>query len=71
MLEDFSTGSILQPANADAANAAKFILDRKPDYFSYPDWKRLDELEQQRGKACGRPRVKFTSVEEMKQALGK
>src|SRR5512139_1966593 len=28
MLEDFSTGSILQPSNADAASAAKFIGDR-------------------------------------------
>jgi ferredoxin--NADP+ reductase len=71
MLEDFSTGSILQPSNADAAGAAQFIGERKPDNFSYADWKRLDELEQEKGKACGRPRVKFTSVEEMKKALGK
>jgi ferredoxin--NADP+ reductase len=71
MLEDFSTGSILQPPNADAASAAHFIGQRKPDYFSYADWKRLDALEQEKGKACGRPRVKFTSVEEMKKALGK
>jgi ferredoxin--NADP+ reductase len=71
MLEDFSTGSILQPAQANAAQAEKFICQRKADYFSYADWKRLDALEQERGKACGRPRVKFTSVEEMKKALGK
>jgi ferredoxin/flavodoxin---NADP+ reductase len=71
MLEDFSTGSILQPANASAASAEKFISERKPDYFSYADWKRLDEMEQAKGKACGRPRAKFTSVDEMKRALGK
>jgi len=71
MLEDFSTGSILQPSNAAAASAEKFIGERKPDYFSYADWKRLDELEQERGKACGRPRVKFTNIEEMKKAVGK
>jgi ferredoxin--NADP+ reductase len=71
MLEDFSTGSILQPANADATSAEKFIRERKPDYFSYADWKRLDEMELEKGKACGRPRVKFTSVEEMRKALGK
>jgi len=71
MLEDFSTGSILQASNADAASAEKFIADRKPDYFSYADWKCLDALEQEKGKACGRPRVKFTSVEEMKKAVGK
>jgi hypothetical protein len=31
MLEDFSTGSILQPANADAASAEVFFRQRKPD----------------------------------------
>jgi ferredoxin--NADP+ reductase len=71
MLEDFSTGSILQPSHADAASAAQFIGDRKPDYFTYADWKCLDKLEQERGQAFGRPRVKFTSVEEMKKAVGK
>ena len=71
MLEDFSTGSIMQPAHAGAASAEQFIGQHQPDYFSYADWKRLDALEQERGKACGRPRVKFTSVAEMKQALGK
>jgi ferredoxin--NADP+ reductase len=71
MLEDFSTGSILQPSHADAASAEKFIAERKPDYFSYADWKCLDQLEQEKGQACGRPRVKFTSVEEMKKAVGK
>ncbi len=71
MLEDFSTGSILQPAQPDAASAEKLVRERRPDYFSYADWKRLDALELARGQACGRPRVKFTSVEEMKQALGK
>jgi len=71
MLEDFSTGSILEPSHADAISAEKFIGSRKPDYFSWADWKCLDQLEQDRGKACGRPRVKFTSVEEMKKAVGK
>jgi ferredoxin/flavodoxin---NADP+ reductase len=71
MLEDFSTGSILQPSHADAASAEKFIGSRNPDYFSWADWKCLDALELERGQACGRPRVKFTSVEEMKKAVGK
>jgi ferredoxin--NADP+ reductase len=71
MLEDFSTGSILQPSQANAARAEKFICERKPDYLSYADWKRLDAIELEKGKACGRPRVKFTSVAEMKKALGK
>ena len=71
MLEDFSTGSILQPSQAGAAQVEKFICQHQPNYFTYADWKRLDVLEQERGKAQGRPRVKFTSLEEMKKALGK
>jgi ferredoxin--NADP+ reductase len=37
---------------------------------SWRDWQRLDELEKQRGAALGRPRLKFTQVEEMLAALG-
>lgn len=71
MLEDLHADKLLQPAQADAASIEQLVRERKPDYFSYADWKRLDQLEQERGKALGRPRLKFTSVAEMKQALGK
>ena len=71
MLADLRAGSILNPSNADAASLEQLVRDRKPDYFSYADWKQLDQLEQARGKANGRPRLKFTSVEDMKQAVGK
>jgi ferredoxin--NADP+ reductase len=71
MLEDLRANKILQPANADAASIEQLVRERKPDYFSYADWKQLDQLELERGKANGRPRLKFTNIEEMKQALGK
>ncbi len=71
MLEDVRADKVLQPVNAAAAGIEQLVRERKPDYFSYADWKRLDQLEQERGKAIGRPRLKFTSIEEMKQALGK
>ena len=44
---------------------------RKPTYFSYADWQRLDEIEVKRGEEQGRPRVKFTDVHEMLEALEK
>lgn len=71
MLEDLRAGKILQPGNADAASIERLVRQRQPDTFSYSDWKRLDEIELEKGKAIGRPRLKFTSVEDMKQALGK
>ncbi len=71
MLEDLSSGAILNPAHPDAASAEKFICERQPKYFSYADWKKLDQLEVAGGQAQGRPRLKFTSVDEMLRALGK
>ena len=47
------------------------MRQRRPSYVSYPDWLRLNELEVARGRAQGRPRVKFTRVEEMLAALGR
>ena len=38
---------------------------------TYADWRRLDELECSQGAACGRPRLKFASIEEMLAALGR
>lgn len=38
--------------------------------ISFEDWKRLDELEVERGKTAGKPREKFTTVAEMLDALG-
>jgi ferredoxin--NADP+ reductase len=36
---------------------------------SYEDWRRIDALEVERGKARGKPREKFTTVEEMLAVL--
>lgn len=71
MLEDLARGVILRPSHPDASAAEALIRQRQPDYFSYADWRRLNELEVARGRAAGRPRVKFTRVEEMLAALGR
>jgi ferredoxin--NADP+ reductase len=71
MLEDLARGVILRPSHPDASAAEALIRQRQPNYFSYADWRRLNELEVARGRAAGRPRVKFTRVEEMLAALGR
>lgn len=71
MLEDFRNGAILNPAQPEVNAAADLIKQRQPQYFSYADWKKLDALEVAKGQPLGRPRVKFTSVEDMIVALGK
>jgi ferredoxin--NADP+ reductase len=69
MLEDLDNGSILNPSQPEAAAIEKLIRQRQPNYFSYQDWLRLDEIEVARGQETGRPRVKFTRIEEMLAAL--
>ena len=71
MLADVDAGVYLRPAEADGRAAEALVFARQPLALTYPDWKRLDELECANGAACGRPRVKFASVDEMLAALGR
>lgn len=69
MLEDLEAGLLLDPSQPSAEAAERLIRERQPDYISYDDWMRLDEIETARGKDGGRPRVKFTSLSDMLGAL--
>lgn len=71
MLEDLAKAAILHPPHPDAHSAEKMVREKQPCYFSYADWLLLDELECSRGEPLGRPRVKFTTVEEMIAAVEK
>ena len=71
MLEDAASGSILQPSNPRASDIEALVRKRQPNYFSFDDWLRLDTMEVERGQAQGRPRDKFTRVEDMLAALGR
>lgn len=69
LLEDAKKGQLLQPEQPERDAVVELIETRQPDWFSYEDWLRLDEAEVARGEAQDRPRVKFTSVEEMVEAI--
>ena len=71
MVADVAQASHWHPEAPDPRAAETLILSRQPFAVSYPDWQRLDALECSAGQACGRPRVKFVSVDEMLTALGK
>ena len=43
--------------------------ERQQGVVSFDDWRHLDEIEKGRGEPDGRPRVKFTHIEEMLSAL--
>jgi ferredoxin--NADP+ reductase len=71
MLEDLGRDRVLTPSEPDPGAALALVQQRQPRHVSWPDWQRLDALEVARGRAAGRPRVKFTRVEEMLAALGR
>jgi len=68
MIEDLGSGNHFNPVHEDAS---EMVFARQPATFTYADWQKLDEMESSRGETQGRPRVKFTSVQEMEAALGK
>jgi ferredoxin--NADP+ reductase len=71
MLEDAAQGRVLKPPAPEREAIARLVIERQPLFVSYADWRRLDELEVARGRAGGRPRVKFTRIKEMLAALGR
>ena len=71
MLEDLARDIHLRPALPTPDAVERLVRERQPQYLSYQDWLRLDEIESRRGKETGRPRVKFTRVKDMLAALGR
>ena len=71
MLADVEHGVHWRPSDPDARAAEALVFARQPLALTYADWRRLDALECSNGEACGRPRLKFASVEEMLAALGR
>lgn len=71
MLEDLAAGAVPAPAEPAAEASERLVLSRQPRFVGFADWQRLDQIESERGRAQGRPRVKMTSTEEMLAALGR
>ena len=69
MMEDLAQDRYLRPTDASREAVERLVRERQPECFSYADWLALNELELERGRAAGRPRVKFTRVEDMLAAL--
>jgi ferredoxin--NADP+ reductase len=71
MLEDLAKGAVLDPAQPGSEAAAEMVGRAQTAYVSWEDWKRLQNEEEVRGEEQGRPRVKMTTVEDMRAALGR
>ncbi len=71
IIQDIEAGHHLLPDKPHPDHILELVSQRQPDYFSYEDWIRLNELEISKGEEQGRPRVKYTSIEDMLNAVKK
>jgi ferredoxin--NADP+ reductase len=71
MLEDVAAGRLGQPVAPGPEVIERLVRERQPRCVSYADWRQVDALEVGRGRPVGRPRIKFTRIEEMLAALGR
>lgn len=69
LVDDIQNGRVHHPPMGSAVEALKMVQTQQPDFVSYEDWCYLDGEEQRRGKIKGRPRIKFTSRQEVLAAL--
>ncbi len=69
LLEDVEAGKLWNPDKPDRDDFEKFLTEKKPDFITYADWQIIDSIEIERGEAEGRPRVKFTEISAMLEAL--
>jgi ferredoxin--NADP+ reductase len=65
LLEDLEAGRVPQPPQAHRDALEELLRERRPDYVSFEGWEAIDRAERERGEPQGRPRVKFTRVDEM------
>ncbi len=65
MVDDIGKDATLHPAYPTAVAASQYVQEHQSHYFSYDDWRLLNSIEVTRGKALGKPRVKFTHLQEM------
>jgi ferredoxin--NADP+ reductase len=77
MLDDLSSNIVEPRASDPAANngggraaVERLLHERGVRWVSFDDWMKLDAIETARGKALGKIREKFPTIEQMLEAIG-
>ena len=65
MIEDIGLGKVNIPEDPSIKGVEDLINGIDSAVVTYPEWENIDRLELQKGEAQGRPRVKYTDVNEM------
>ncbi len=71
LLDDLAAGALNPATDPSRAAVEQRMAERQLRVVSWQDWLRLDQVEKQLGEAIGRPRLKFTAVEDMLAAIAK
>lgn len=69
LLEDQRAGNVLNPDTPSREAVENLLKERGVAFVTYDDWQVLDEIETRRGAELGRPRLKFSRVEDMLEAI--
>jgi ferredoxin--NADP+ reductase len=64
LIDDLGAAKHFSPTTPQTDAVDQLLRERRIDYVTYEEWKRIDELEVARGKAVGRPRVKLTELDD-------
>ncbi|ATL70863.1 FAD-dependent oxidoreductase [Nocardia terpenica] len=67
LLDDFTAGKLAAP-QGDRQALKDLLTRRQPDRVDRDGWKAIDAAERTAGRSSGRPRVKFTTVEDLLKA---
>src|SRR4051812_25794597 len=68
VLEDLEQGRLPEPASPDRGELEEFLRERQPDLVTYAGWEAIDRAEREAGEPHGRPRVKYTTFDELLEA---
>ncbi|MCO5315337.1 MAG: FAD-dependent oxidoreductase [Solirubrobacterales bacterium] len=68
LLADVEAGRLLDPQRTDPDSIDSLLTERRANFVTFGEWEEIDRIEVARGEPHGRPRIKFTRVEEMLEA---
>lgn len=69
LLEDVAAGKIFTPSKPSPSAVEDLLNRRGVRYVTFKDWQLLNAAEIANGEALGRPRLKYTRIEDMLAAL--
>ena len=65
IVEDIAANKFNKPQITEPQAIEALIKERNERYINYEQWQKVDESEVKRGQELGRPRLKYTDIEEI------